>query len=149
MWPFNVVLRTVVSVTTIVALSSLNAYAFKVRNCEGVEVEYIKQLHQKSAFIEDNASDRVFGKEALSTAETCQLQSKIISDGLGFTLYRLNGESTNYILLHNAFDGSSQLYGPFAAALSYIVQVTNKKKTESFNKVFTVYRGLRLDINEL
>lgn len=117
MWPFNVVLRTVVSVTTIVALSSLNAYAFKVRNCE-VEVEYIKQLHQKSAFIEDNASDRVFGKEALSTAETCQLQSKIISDGLGFTLYRLNSESTNYILLHNAFDGSSQLYGPFAAHLA-------------------------------
>ena len=115
MWSFNVVLRTVFSVATIFALSSLNAYAFKIRNCERVEVEYIKQLHQKSAFNEENASDSVFGKAALSTAETCQLKNKIISDGLGFTLYRLNGESTNYILLHNAFDGSSQLYGPFAA----------------------------------
>jgi len=115
MWSFNVVLRTVFSVATIFALSSLNAYAFKIRNCERVEVEYIKQLHQKSAFNEENASDSVFGKAALSTAETCQLKNKIISDGLGFTLYRLNGESTNYILLHNAFDGSSQLYGPFNA----------------------------------
>ena len=115
MWSFNVALRTVVSGATIVAFSSLNAHAFKVRNCEGVEVEYIKQQHQKGAFNEENASDSVFGKAALSSAETCQLKNKIISDGLRFTLYRLNGESTNYILLHNAFDGSSQLYGPFAA----------------------------------
>ena len=115
MWSFNVVLRTVISAATIFALSSLNAHAFNVRNCEGVEVEYIKQQHQKGAFIEENASDRVFGKEALNSAETCQLKNKIISDGLGFTLYRLISESTHYILLHNAFDGSSQLYGPFAA----------------------------------
>lgn len=128
MWSFNVVLRTVVSVATTFALSSLNAHAFKVRNCEGVKVEYIKQMHQKGAFIEENASDSVFGKEALSSAATCQLKNKIISDGLGFTLYRLNSESKNYILLHNAFDGSSQLYGPFAAHLALQSGATSEVK---------------------
>lgn len=42
MWLFNVVLRMVVFVIIIVVFSSLNVYVFKVCNCEGVEVEYIK-----------------------------------------------------------------------------------------------------------
>ena len=108
-----VMMNISIPVALLVMLCSFDAHAVRVRNCSGLEIEYIKQQFQSGALSEENISYREFKRGSLGITEMCELRNEFASDGLAFTLYKPKDESSNYILVYNGIDGSFKLYGPF------------------------------------
>ena len=109
----GVMMKILIFVVVMATFCSFYAHAVKVRNCENLEVKYIKLQLQNGNLIQKNISDREFKRGTLGIDEMCELRSELASDSLAFTLFRPKGESLSYILVHNGLDGSFKLYGPF------------------------------------
>ena len=50
---------------------------------------------------------------AIKELRQCELKDDVMMDGLSFTLYKGTNSKVLFVRVHNGFDGTSKLYGPF------------------------------------
>ena len=91
----------------------IKASAIDIVSCDKYDEEYIYRMHLSGALIQRNEIDGHFPFNNYKHMESCTVGNQIIMDGLGFTLYKPDGDKSRFIAVYNGLDGSSILYGPF------------------------------------
>ena len=86
--------------------SGLNAT--DVTKCSDAEIEFIRQTVHSKGFLEKETNRQY----KVKPEQYCSLSNDLVSDGLGFGLYRFEN-SIRYIQVYNGFDGTVKMYGPF------------------------------------
>ncbi len=82
------------------------------QRCSDDDLSFIRtNIESKEANL--NLSYKEVERYIVDFDEVCKFKSADVLDGLGFNLYVTKDKRFNYIRVHNGFDGTYQLYGPF------------------------------------
>jgi len=82
------------------------------QHCSDDDLSFIRtNIESKEAHL--NLSYREVERYVGDFDEVCKFKIADVLDGSGFNLYVTKDKKFNYIRVHNGFDGTYQLYGPF------------------------------------
>ena len=101
-----------VTISLLLALTA-HSYAVDIVKCSPEEEEFVREIHAAKRL--SNESLVAEADEGLAIKEwlQCELKDDVMMDGLSFTLYKGIKSKGLFVRVHNGFDGTSKLYGPF------------------------------------
>ncbi len=90
-----------------------HSYAADIVKCSPEEEDFVREIHAAKRL--SNEALVAEADEGLAIKEwlQCELKDDVMMDGLSFTLYKENKSKSLFVRVHNGFDGTSKLYGPF------------------------------------
>ncbi|MBU1308642.1 MAG: hypothetical protein KKE30_03800 [Gammaproteobacteria bacterium] len=89
------------------------SYAVEIVKCGSEDEVFIRELHAAKKLSNESLAAEAKDGFAINEWLQCQLKDDVMMDGLSFTLYKSIKSNGLFVVIHNDFDGTSKLYGPF------------------------------------
>lgn len=97
------------------ALTS-QSHAVDIVKCSNEEEVFIRELNAAKRLSKEMLVAEVEDDPLIQKLLQCELKDDVMMDGLSFTLYKGINNDVVFVRVHNNFDGTSKLYGPFNTA---------------------------------
>lgn len=96
----------------LLALTS-HAYALDIVICSSEEEVFVREIHAAKRLSNESLVAEADEGLAINKLRQCELKDDVMMDGLSFTLYKGTNSKDLFVRVHNNFDDTSKLYGPF------------------------------------
>ncbi len=96
----------------LLALTS-HSYALDIVKCSSEDEVFVGDIHAAKRLSNESLVAEADEGLAIKELRQCELKDDVMMDGLSFTLYKGTNSKVLFVRVHNGFDGTSKLYGPF------------------------------------
>ncbi len=101
-----------VTFSLLFALTS-HSYAAEIVECSHEEEVFVREIHAAKRLSNESLVSEADEELAIKEWLQCEFKDDVMMDGLNFTLYKRINTKDLFVRVHNDFDGTSKLYGPF------------------------------------
>lgn len=92
---------------------ALHSYAADIVRCSPEDALFVREIHAAKRLTNESLVAETDEGLTINEWHQCELKDDVLMDGLSFTLYKKIKTKDLFVRVHNGFDGTSHLYGPF------------------------------------